>query len=131
MNRVLAIGWCMAACLPGIALAASKSDAKPPVQADAKPPVQTDAKPAAQVDAKALAQVEAIRDFCTELDPQAMKDAPDVAGAMVGQMSPEDRKKTRESEDYLQAYNAISLQLARADPAEAQKSCSGAARPGR
>jgi len=70
-----------------------------------------------------LAKIEATQSFCAQLNPKTAKTGAAFVAALTGQASVEELKKARESDEYRQAYDAVSADLASADPKLAAQTC--------
>jgi len=73
---------------------------------------------------KTLEQVEGILDFCSQVNPQLAK-YNEKSRTLVGKASPKDLADARKSDEYKDAYDAISAELAKVPKERAVDTCTG------
>jgi hypothetical protein len=77
---------------------------------------------------KSLGQVEGIVDFCAKVNPQIAK-SKGTASPSVFKASQKDMEEARKSDEYKEAYDAISAALTELPEEQVSEACSGAVAP--
>jgi hypothetical protein len=76
----------------------------------------------------ALGQLEGILNFCAKVDPSMAKQYQERSALLLGKASDKDLADARDSDEYRQAYDAVSAELAKVEKDHAVQTCNAMAR---
>jgi hypothetical protein len=75
-----------------------------------------------------LARIDATQSFCSRQEPKKSAANAAFAAALAGQMSVEELKEARKSDEYRKAFDSATDELAKAGPDQAKRICGDASK---